>query len=430
MRDFVIISAFLSGVALLILYSKKIKEIHTVPNILTAMGVLGTFVGITISLYKFNPSDINNSIPELLYGMKFAFLTSIFGMSFSLLTRLKPTLYLNESNASDESDPVHSMAKNISELKDLERLKLEIEKRKIDDDNTRHRELCNILKSNNEKSNLELKKFEAQSINSLNNLNSSFESFARKVADNNSKALIEALSSVMRDFNDRINDQLGENFKNLNSSVTNLVTWQENHKTQMENLIQSTSIVASSLGASEKSMAEISKNGSVLIEIGDSMLRMNDLIKEQVLELGEGLSGIAHLGKQASNTFPNIKENLDLTIKSLTDSSQKLIEQSAQSLGTLRTELETFDRGVKESNQKSINNLNANMASHFEKLDSALGEELNKSLSALGNQLASLSGKFVEDYGYLASALEKIKEATIRSPINKRVDTDFPPIVN
>ena len=38
----------------------------------------------------------------------------------------------------------------------------------------------------------------------------------------------------MKDFNAKINDQLGEDFKQLNSSVQALVTWQENYKTHVE----------------------------------------------------------------------------------------------------------------------------------------------------------------------------------------------------
>ena len=41
-------------------------------------------------------------------------------------------------------------------------------------------------------------------------------------------------------------------------------------------------------------------------------------------------------------------------------------------------------------------------------IDKALEQELNKALTSLGGQLASLSRQFVEDYGPLTSQLEKI----------------------
>lgn len=50
-----------------------------------SVGVLGTFVGIFIGLQGFDPSDIINSVNQILVGLKTAFLTSIVGMSVATL---------------------------------------------------------------------------------------------------------------------------------------------------------------------------------------------------------------------------------------------------------------------------------------------------------------------------------------------------------
>ena len=47
---------------------------------------MGTFWGITTGLYGFNPSDLNQSIPILLEGLKTAFYTSLLGMISSMIT--------------------------------------------------------------------------------------------------------------------------------------------------------------------------------------------------------------------------------------------------------------------------------------------------------------------------------------------------------
>ena len=46
-----------------------------------SIGVLGTFVGVFIGLQGFDPSDIKNSVNDILVGLKTAFFTSIVGMS-------------------------------------------------------------------------------------------------------------------------------------------------------------------------------------------------------------------------------------------------------------------------------------------------------------------------------------------------------------
>ena len=52
---------------------------------IVSVGVLGTFVGIFIGLQAFNPTDIINSVNEILVGLKTAFFTSIVGMSVSTI---------------------------------------------------------------------------------------------------------------------------------------------------------------------------------------------------------------------------------------------------------------------------------------------------------------------------------------------------------
>lgn len=52
---------------------------------IVSIGVLGTFVGIFIGLQNFDPSDIINSVNDILVGLKTAFFTSIVGMSVATI---------------------------------------------------------------------------------------------------------------------------------------------------------------------------------------------------------------------------------------------------------------------------------------------------------------------------------------------------------
>ena len=69
-------------------------------------------------------------------------------------------------------------------------------------------------------------------------LRNDFRDFAEKVTEDGSNALIKALEEVMRDFNAKINEQFGENFKQLNEAVTALLEWQKEHKKQVEELTE------------------------------------------------------------------------------------------------------------------------------------------------------------------------------------------------
>ena len=58
------------------------------PGLLTGLGILGTFLGLSIGLGSFNGNDIyaiSDNVGTLLGGMKVAFHTSVYGILFSLI---------------------------------------------------------------------------------------------------------------------------------------------------------------------------------------------------------------------------------------------------------------------------------------------------------------------------------------------------------
>ena len=59
-----------------------------IPNLLTSLGILGTFMGLSRGLSSLNFADsaqLIQGIPDLLSGMRFAFGTSVAGISCSLV---------------------------------------------------------------------------------------------------------------------------------------------------------------------------------------------------------------------------------------------------------------------------------------------------------------------------------------------------------
>jgi hypothetical protein len=61
--------------------------LEMIPDVLTSLGILGTFVGLVVGLRSFDPSgyeQMAGSITPLINGIKVAFITSIYGISLSL----------------------------------------------------------------------------------------------------------------------------------------------------------------------------------------------------------------------------------------------------------------------------------------------------------------------------------------------------------
>lgn len=95
------------------------REIDAYPSIISTLGVIGTFLGITIGLINFNVNNLNQSIPILLGGLKTAFFTSLCGMVGSLILRHYWTdkkFDKEENGISSTEEAVKELGKSVKEM--------------------------------------------------------------------------------------------------------------------------------------------------------------------------------------------------------------------------------------------------------------------------------------------------------------------------
>ena len=114
MDSFTIIACFVIIIAFLMAWryisktkdediKNKRKWLEQLPSVISTLGVLGTFLGITRGLVSFDTATLDTSIPILLEGLKTAFFTSLLGMSGSLiLNRIISKKFDRESKISEQ----------------------------------------------------------------------------------------------------------------------------------------------------------------------------------------------------------------------------------------------------------------------------------------------------------------------------------------
>lgn len=188
---------------ILILFAMSIQKnsIRNYKNEIVSLGVLGTFVGIAIGLFHFDVTDIKSSMPQLLEGLKTAFVTSGVGIFFSIL---------------------------LSIFKPLK---------------------------------------------------------------NNSKSeTLEALELIVTEFNHNLTEQFGDNFKQLNEAVKNMIIWQEGYKTHITRSEQNLNNILLQLEKIEMVKEEEKKAIEQLIsnlsksseEVKTSLEQTTGIVKEQM----------------------------------------------------------------------------------------------------------------------------------------------------
>lgn len=97
----------------------KRRRIEMLPSVISTLGVLGTFLGITIGLFYFEPNSLTTSIPELLGGLKTAFYTSLAGMLGSIiLSYVINRIYDEDGDPLDIDGATNLICKSVSDLRD------------------------------------------------------------------------------------------------------------------------------------------------------------------------------------------------------------------------------------------------------------------------------------------------------------------------
>ena len=302
------------------LKEKQYSKESVLGNIASTIGVLGTFVGISIGLWKFNPNDITSSVPLLLSGMKIAFATSIIGMAASIFMKYIALKNEDEENIDDIMELFNTM---IAESRNVNNTLIENQKQtenvlnKVSEIWASHQENLTVVLKNE--------------IASLNN------------------NIISKQEELIGEFK-----KLGECFTLLNSGVNNLLTWQENYKETIENTTKELEIVIQTIHNADESIESISKNSSLIKENNENLSEVLKEINKTQNVIIDSNKSIIEISNTAKESIPQINEhftNIDNRTKESTAYLQTLISEN---LNNIKSYLEKITEDVLSKTTQSI----------------------------------------------------------------------------
>jgi len=448
----IIIGWFALGVLFALMRTIGIQSVGSgfiaiTPTSLATLGVLGTFTGILIGLLDFDVRQVDNSVPELLAGLKIAFTTSIVGIAAAIAFRLLQAV--TTSAATSQKITPESIHKVLEEIRDGS----ERQAQKSSEQLTRLRE---AISSDGDGSLLtQVQKLRTTTQDGHQELIQEFQNFAKHMTENNQKAIIEALKQVIDDFNQNLTEQFGENFKELNKAVHALVEWQGKYREHIERLEDRIDHALQAIEESKKALEAVKSHSERIPEMLHKLEPVLVGMHAQAEALNSQLEAIGELREKAIEAFPTIESNLEILTSKLTENVNRAVTISAQMLENWQISQDGLRQGydtlmenaqnaqsefttqlenvlqqialklseastkhgelIQKSAQKSEEAVEASwklstekMNTQFEKFDNELREELRKSLEALGQNLASLSEKFVADYTPLTEQLQNV----------------------
>lgn len=368
------------------------------PTILTMIGIFGCFLGIAIGLMHFDTANVQGSVPALLAGIKTSFWSSVVGIGGALTIKMR-LLLLGPPKAAGDGEIQGAT------IDDLANLLANLHKSLAGEEDTTLLGQVRLMRQ--------------ESHEGLDALNSGLENFLKTAAENNSKALIQALQEVIRDFNAKINEQFGDNFKQLNAAVEKILVWQDKYREQVDEMIVQQQTCANSMTEAAQSYNDLVANAQGFVEVSSALKSILSGLEVQKTQLRASLESLAKLIVSAANGLPKIEEKILEMTKQIESGVRANNEQWAGALKAVTEAVKGSHSELKQLLIETVRSANLELNTHVRlmsdqtrqqvlALDKALEKGLNDSLESLGRQLTALSQKFVEDYSPLTDRLRQV----------------------
>ena len=408
-------------------YNKlNLRMLDTAAGTLVGLGLLGTFLGLTLGIKGFDSSNterINESIQGLLAGMGTAFLTSLLGMTFSILftaadKALRHRLYKDVKELTDKLDSEYYIddlvLANINQqnivnqlykaLKnDLQQQALEIANKltytNAEGQNVTIGNAIREILTENTKQSKALMSF---STDLAMELNQGFdETLSRQMqqkivplmesVDATTKAVVEhidkmadTVSSPATDMMQNVVDELKQSMQSLlNEFSTGL---SGSATSELENL-------AMQLGTATQAMADFPKN----------MENISATLQVTIEEVKHAISEISNTSANANST-----------------AMQQMQEQITYATGAISnaiTEVKEVMSGISQSSQEQSNQMVSKLADAAEKM----GSFLTGTISTLSNSVQQSVKGITDDINSKQTDLIALQEDTTSQTKNFNV---------
>lgn len=335
------------------------------PTLISTLGVLGTFWGITKGLMAFEATNLDQSIPGLLNGLKTAFLTSLAGMIGSMI------LSAFISRKQDEKDGG------------------------ISDINQAAGEITKSVKAMSDATTETIKSIQQQ--------------LTGQEADR--KAFYRTMGEVM--------SKISDTQKTITSAMDSLVILQRSQENSLSNLKETNASIAVSFG----NLEEATLQQTSLIH---SVAKYSQEVCEHTNHLGEildVLSGLSSTEDEINATVGKMKEIIHGEVVEIKDSMSETNEllgrkfdEFTQLLKKSNTEaLVEVMKTVTEEFQKQMNSLiNKLIQENFDQLNKSV-EKLNQWQQDNKEMIISLTRQYKEmsdNFEATSSSLTRVKEDT------------------
>lgn len=368
-HDFINVSSVLRSIKI------NHRAMSSAPGILVGLGLLGTFLGLTLGVQQFDSStteSIQNSISALLGGMGTAFFTSLIGMGLSTIYIVAEKTILNKFNR--RIDRICDYLDKKYFISQPEKYALIYERQNkhfaeiftTKDDNGNVITSANLLRDiyeENRKQTKALAGFTEELFFEITNnaMNESLQPLVKEV-----KNVTDTLSQKLEEFAEKVQSP-GENLadgivKELKESITTLLTELKQSVSsiagdkidELNNEMQSaTAALATFPERMESMMNTLSDHFGNINHLVDKLVKDSSSVNEG--NINQMQAQIENVTKIMTNTTSQIEQLIgDMSAKSL-DTNNSIIQQMKEQVNYSTTNMNNLTNNIQEVMAKLSN---------------------------------------------------------------------------
>ncbi len=298
----IVAACFITMLALaicdLLTFYTKTWRYRNFKTTIVSLGILGTFIGISIGLADFDTTNIEGSVPQLLEGLKTAFSTSVMGLFFSvvltIIERMAP--YPDGKDVNSEKEQIAIMVEEIKKIHEQIRDESEKSRTLISDE---------FAKTNTA-------------------LNESLQT----ISEGANRQIIEMLNESISGFNENLTEQFGENFRQLNDACLQLVKWQEQHKQEVDTTHKQLQDTINAIKETEQSLATVAERNEDTLKVYESLRKIIATYDNQTQALTSHLEKYGALADKAKTMFTDADSHFAKIAEDISKFSRTLNQQS------------------------------------------------------------------------------------------------------
>ncbi len=184
-----------------------------------------------------------------------------------------------------------------------------------------------------------------------------FDEFSELLAKNNTEALVEVMKSATEEFNKQmtaiVEKLIQENFKELNNSVQQMNTWQQENKSMITQLTNQFEKVSEEFEISSAAITEITENTAKLTDDNSHLTKLIEALQEVMVDDTK----FQNIINQLSSTIDTLEENTEAFDETTNKLNHWVRNQMnfSDSVAKLLIRLEEIDE-IKDINEVFWNN--------------------------------------------------------------------------